>query len=463
MNVVHLVVERSVCVGCGICAGLCPAGALAMEFNVCGEFVPVEKEGCITRCTICLRCCPASGDNANEDMLAKDLFALVPGVNFNQILGYYTANYVGSVADQKERLMSASGGLGFWLLWQFLQSGMADSIICAGRGNDQENLFQYTIFTDLSSDKLVRGSVYYPMECSAVIRAVLEKPGKYLIVCLPCVAKAIRLAQKARPVLKDRIIAVVGLVCGQQKSKVYTKFLASLAGENDRPKKVGYRGKDATQPANNFFFSLRDQSGAERRIYWREGASLAWTNHWFTMSGCSYCDDVFAETADVVLMDAWLPDYDTDHRGTSIILPRSSFIDTLLREGCRRNELTLAPIPIADIIASQDGAIKKKTSDLSYRLYKKHRKEGWCPNKRISPSKMVSLFRRKEIDLLDKMQELSRLFASIGNNTFFAEEVQKEMQPLLQRLHVYRRFSRLESLAYRVLRKLFRIILGRST
>jgi len=440
-----------------MCAGLCPAGALSMEFNACGEYVPVENEGCIPGCKICQRCCPALGDNANEDMLAKNLFASLPGVHFNKTLGYHTSHFVGSAADEEERLMSASGGLGFWLLRQFLQSGMADSIICAGRGHDQEKLFHYTIFNDLSSDTLVRGSVYYPMECSAVIRAVLEKPGRYIIVCLPCVAKAIRLAQKVKPVLRDRIIAVVGLVCGQQKSKAYTNYLASLAGTDDRIEGVRYRGKDSAHPANNFFFGLKDSSGTERRVYWREGASLAWNNHWFTLPACNYCDDVFAETADAVLMDAWLPNYDKDYRGTSLLLSRCSAIDTMLLEGCTRKELVLAPIPIADIVNAQDGVIKKKTSDLSYRLYKRQCREGWSPNKRISPSKKISFFRRKEIDLLDKMQEKSRLLASSCNKKpFVVDAVQREMQPLLQRLHVYRRFSRLENLAYRILRKLFR-------
>lgn len=30
---------------------------------------------------------------------------------------------------------------------------------------------------------------------------------------------------------------------------------------------------------------------------------------------CNYCDDVFAECADVTCMDAWLPEYSQDHRG----------------------------------------------------------------------------------------------------------------------------------------------------
>lgn len=41
INVIDKVVHKSLCIGCGVCAGLCPNHALRMEFNAYGELNPV--------------------------------------------------------------------------------------------------------------------------------------------------------------------------------------------------------------------------------------------------------------------------------------------------------------------------------------------------------------------------------------------------------------------------------------
>lgn len=38
---------------------------------------------------------------------------------------------------------------------------------------------------------------------------------------------------------------------------------------------------------------------------------------------CDFCDDVFAETADIALGDAWLPEYVQDGNGTNVVVTRN--------------------------------------------------------------------------------------------------------------------------------------------
>ncbi|MPN28404.1 hypothetical protein SDC9_175845 [bioreactor metagenome] len=47
VNVFDLVVQNNLCSGCGVCAGVCPAGNLAMEWNERGEYTPSDQGRCI--------------------------------------------------------------------------------------------------------------------------------------------------------------------------------------------------------------------------------------------------------------------------------------------------------------------------------------------------------------------------------------------------------------------------------
>ena len=46
-----------------------------------------------------------------------------------------------------------------------------------------------------------------------------------------------------------------------------------------------------------------------KQVLWNDGANIAFNNGYFQLPGCSHCDDIFAECADAVFMDAWLPEY----------------------------------------------------------------------------------------------------------------------------------------------------------
>ena len=128
----------------------------------------------------------------------------------------------------------------------------------------------------------------------------------------------------------------MGLVCGQLKSKQYTEYLAALSGITPPLANVHYRGKSPEKPASNYYFSCTSKDGAMGKIFWDEGVAEAWTNRWFTLNACNYCDDVFAECADITFMDAWLPEYSKDYRGYQ---PGLGAISPITDNTCRRSQV----------------------------------------------------------------------------------------------------------------------------
>ncbi|KKH48338.1 Coenzyme F420 hydrogenase/dehydrogenase, beta subunit C-terminal domain [Methanosarcina sp. 1.H.A.2.2] len=407
-NVIEKIVNSDLCIGCGTCAGVCPQKALGIQFNNYGEYTPVQEKNCLNECGLCLKVCPFSDGNENETDIGTKLYGNIDGINYLFETGYYLDSYVGYAPNFRQS--SSSGGIVTWILTTLLKNNVVDYVICVSPQHNPDQLFKFETFSDVNSVLNSSGSVYYPVEMSEVIQKVLKVPGRYAVTGLPCFIKAIRLATQKNRKLRERIVFTIGLVCGQMKSKNYTKYIAAIAG-NDSLKKIQsvyYRGKSPDKPASNYYYKFIDEHGSQHKIFWNEGVSEAWVNRWFTPNACNYCDDVFAELADVTFMDAWLPEYSKDSRGTNIVLVRSPKVLNIIQEGIEKAEINVSKISVEKVIQSQAGVIELKRKQLSYRLYLAEQKGLKTPEKRVNASKDIGILKRREIKLKAKMQEESK-------------------------------------------------------
>jgi coenzyme F420 hydrogenase subunit beta len=395
-----------------------------MAWNRFGEYNSSEVKPCTTDCGLCQKVCPFGDPEEDEGTIGERLYGAAPGIQHRSETGYYLAAYVGH--SEKHRPTSASGGVATWLLETLLSDDIVDHVICVAPTGDPERLFEFKVFSTPNEVRTGAGSAYYPVEMSAVIRAVLETPGRYAIVGLPCFIKAVRLAQRSSAKLRERIVVTIGLVCGQMKSKHFTDYIASLAGVRGTVIGVRYRAKEQYQPASNYHYNFTTKGGEERKIFWDEGISEAWTNRWFTPEACNYCDDVFAECADVVCMDAWLPEYSRDSRGTSLVLVRSPAVREVLEQG---QGVRLDPIPVERVVQSQSGVVAVKRRHLAYRLYLD--REG-APKKRVAPARPKNPLLQQEVVLKERMRIMSHDRWATGLTD--AEKFRDGMRPHLKRL-----------------------------
>jgi coenzyme F420 hydrogenase subunit beta len=449
-TVIETVVQNSLCIGCGLCAAFCPQGVLAMEWNRYGEYNPVEMTPCTTECGFCLKVCPFATSGENEDTIGERLYGALPGIQHRSETGYYLTSYVGY--SEKHRPTSASGGMATWLLEALLAERIVDHVICVAPTGDPEKLFAFRVFDTAEEVRTGAGSAYYPVEMSEVIRQVLEVPGRYAVTGLPCFLKAIRLAQQRNKKLRERIVVTVGLVCGQLKSRHFTDYVAALAGVQGEVTAVRYRGKSPDQPASNYHYVFTAADGEEQRIFWNEGISEAWTNRWFTPRACSYCDDVFAECADVTCMDAWLPEYSRDSRGTSLVLVRSQAMREMVERG---QGISLDPIPVERVIQSQAGVVAIKRQHLACRLYLDPQ---GVPEKRVAPERPKNPFLRQEVVLKERMRVLSRDRWGAGERD--GKHLREAMGQDLRRLTAGRQISKIITFPVRTLRYIWRKVGG---
>ena len=252
----------------------------------------------------------------------------------------------------------------------------------------------------------------------------------------------------------------IALTCGQMKSKYYTEHLATLAGTVGASSRVHYRGKNQQKRASNYYFSSLDISNKSHKLYWSEGPNIIWTNRWYTPSACDYCDDVFGETADISVMDAWLTEYVTDARGTSLIITRHDKIDKIISEAIAKKNLGGEKIDIGKVIESQQGVLDVKRDKLSYRLHLAEEEGLRVPKKRVKPSSKLNFFVKKEIELKREMQRESKRLVE-ENEKVDIEKLNEVMVPLLTRTKTMQKIYQRVILPKRIIRKIVKIIKGK--
>lgn len=419
-------INNKLCVGCGICAGICPQKALIMQFDINGEYIPFKENICLPTCGLCMNICPFNDKNMNESEIGKVLFGELDGIKYSEEVGYYLDLFVGYSEQFREK--SASGGIGTNILKNLLENKIVNYVVCVTPQTDNSKLFKYEIFEDVNSVISSSGSVYYPVELSDIVRVIIEKPGNYAIVGLPCFIKGLRLATFHNSKLKKRIVYMIGLVCGQTKSKLYTAYLSELAGVGGELQKVYFRGKSIGEPASNFYFYCQNKNGDEGKLYWDEGVSEAFTNRWFTPNACNFCDDVFAELADISLMDAWLPEYIENQKGTSLVIIRSpeilNMFNKIMGMDIRANRISLDKIKV-----SQKGVLDFKRDHLPYRLHQLYKNNKISLKKRYESNSKLELLQKEQMTIKTKMQaKSSELFFSCYNNKKFdVDNFKREM------------------------------------
>lgn len=412
MNVVELIVKNDFCIGCGVCAGMCPSNNLYMKWSNKGELVPKSKDICKKNCSACLDVCPFNNHDINQDDIANILFSKNHKINYDIYTGYYLDCYVGFQKDEKKRLISASGGLATSFLASLIEENVVDKVIAVGIFEDNDRMFDFKILSNSDEVYSCAGSAYYPVEISLVLKKILKEneENNYAVIALPCVVYALRLAMEKFPKLKRKIKIIASLTCGQLQNRFCTELLALESGiKVNELSMIDFRRKSSSNSASNFLQIPVDKQANEGipQPYNKLPFHL-WHYRYFTQNACNFCDDIFGETADITFMDAWLPNYVKDYRGTSLVIVRNQLINDLIKTEIKEKHIKLDNIDILSIIKSQSTPVYKKREILAGRLYLVEKLSLWHPKKRINSNKDIYFNNKEYIELTAQIQEESK-------------------------------------------------------
>ena len=386
-NVYEKVVKQDLCVGCGICAGVCPNDKLKMKITSQGGYAPYLEDLCPPKCSLCLEVCPFEDHKEDEDSIGKTLFGNLETIRHVSETGYFLQTYVGYVSNPEHRWKSASGGVATWFLKTLLEEGIVEHVICVTPNTDPNCLFKFEVISEPEQILRSAGSAYYPVEISECLKIVLKNPGRYAVIGLPCFIKGFRFAQMKIPKLKERILVCAGLTCGGLRTRGFAEALIRKMGLSpNEVNRIAFRVKEKDKPATNFSIVIYTEENS-KSIEWMAFPWYPWMLGMFKLRACNFCDDIFAELADITFMDAWLPEYSNDPAGTSLVITRSEIADRLIQQGIIKGALHLSPIPVNKVIESQLPLIKMKRQSLAERLWIEKRKGTPIPRKRVTPRK----------------------------------------------------------------------------
>lgn len=378
------IVSSGMCIGCGICVA--QSAGTSMKFDAFGQLKPQGPSHWFRNPSESFsNTCPFSPEAKNEDDISAALF---PALSRHPSIGHYKTNYVGHVSEDDFRMQGSSGGMVTWVATELMRKGLIDGVahvVATETPQTEERFFKYRISRIVQEVREGAKSRYYPVELSEILRTIKDIPGRYAIVVIPCMVKAINLLRRNDPVYRERIRFTLGLFCGHMKS---TRFVESMAWQMkipvDQIKKVEFRNKYPERPANWYNTKLTLHNGREYTKDWWHLKDGDWGAGFFMNSACNFCDDVVAETADVSFGDAWIEPYASDGKGNNVIVVRSSEIDEIITAGIMENRLKLEEVNAEFVGQTQAAGLRQRREGLVYRLTLL--KPAVTPVKRITPN-----------------------------------------------------------------------------
>ena len=345
---IRLVVEQDLCTMCGACIGLCPLDCMHFKDDDTGLYPEIDFDRC-TNCGVCYMTCP--GHEVNFAQLGK---SFLPMASPNTYIGPYIHCYVGYAVNKEIRKRGSSGGLVSALLIYALESGRIRRALVTKMSENSPLETQPFVATSRKDILSAAGSKYAPAAVGAGLRSVLKGSGDFAIVGLPCHIHGIRKAQLFNAKLREHALTI-GLFCCYGKTFQSTeKILQRLNVEKADVQRIDYRADG--WPG---VFRLTLKNGEIYSIPYND----AYSNQFAPMR-CTVCSDMTAELADISCGDAWLPEYEEETIGMSIVVARSARGDELVQQAIAAGMVKLEPVSAEKVFESQESAIRLKKQQI---------------------------------------------------------------------------------------------------
>ena len=409
------VLQQNMCIGCGACSVISnnkvpvTLNHLGLEVADASKVRNLNEEEFERVDSVC----PFSDNALNEDELDAPSPSAM-SMSHDQVVGRYTSMFAGRRTSEDQVVGSSSGGLTSWLVDQLFKNDKIDAVLHVGRSEGCESLFEYRISTSIAEVEAHRKSNYYPTTLASVLSKVKTAGFKRVaVIGVPCFIKAARLVARQEPSIGQSLRYFIGLVCGHMKSRAFAEANAWQLGVHpDDIEKVDFRKKIPGRNVGQYHFSvIGEGDNTERSAQPTSLIGGNWGHAFFQPNACNYCDDIYAETADVVFGDAWLPKYRSEWRGTNIVVVRNPEFEAIFEEGQLSNEIHTEELSLNEVIQTQFGGLSHRQQGLAVRVKDDRSNGEKYPSKRVDPDKVNLPFWR--VELLRQRRKMSQMSSEV--------------------------------------------------
>lgn len=323
------------CVGCGICKGICSTNAINLKVSNGIFTVNFDYSRCV-ECNLCINVCPALHNFYRKKPTTYDVLGRIEKIFF----GYSTDNSI--------RYNAASGGVITSLILYLLRKKIVDKVFVTKMDG-----FTATSFLTNNENDVVsaQGSIYFKTFSLRILNKLLSnlKKGKRIcVVCLPC---QITVLKKVLRGFMDKLY-FISPICSHVNEFWYLQHIIDkYLPKNAKPLAIGPR-KDGWPGEIKIFFNSKDalkELAIPSPKFW---GILPMLNISSPL-GCLLCTDHLASSADIVTGDAWHPKFEGKNSpGVSIIITRNPRALRLVEEAIKE-DIYAEEINLQDLLITQ--------------------------------------------------------------------------------------------------------------
>ncbi len=297
------VVSSGLCTRCGACAGICPKGAVRLVAEE--NYFPRISSDC-TFCGLCLKAC--GGWEVNSSALGERLYGRC--LTFREdAIGPIKYSEAGFSQDDQVRKNGSSGGLVSQILLDLLAVGSIDGAVVVGFTDEMPPRPLAMVARSREEILGASQSKYCLFPVAHVYREIVDTPGRYAVVGLPCQIHSLRKWQEVNVNLRNRVVLVIGLFCHLNlEPSVVGDLLKIKRIDPLRVRKLEFRGGE--WPGGIRATLENDQIIPLHPGDIKDGA-FNYLKFLYGASRCRLCTDFSAELADIAISDPWL----RNHRG----------------------------------------------------------------------------------------------------------------------------------------------------
>ncbi|MEI0799464.1 glycosyltransferase [Brachyspira intermedia] len=363
-NVIDEVIKKDMCIGCGICANVCPHKCLDIKLNKYKEYNPYFNHNKCTNCGICLKYCPHSQINILKEL---DKVKQNPEYYGTENSKYYVAHDI----EDSNRIKSASGGIVTLIAKYMLENKIVDGIIHGEMVENNRNGIHYQACISNTIDEIDnrRSSFYFAFTFDNIIKQLKNSKGSYLFIGVPCIIRAVKKLINENKSYQNIKIFTIALSCSHNVNGLFTDYLADSLNIDKKEKyKVNLRYKDKSMiDANNFLNAYIGRNFLIKENRFKTIFTDTWRSYYFAMNVCNYCSDFWGKYADVSIKDAWGRWANEDRLNKSIVISRNTLINEIIEKD---KNIFYEKLDLEEMVNSQLITIVYKQIEAENKLYK---------------------------------------------------------------------------------------------
>ncbi|MBK8944254.1 MAG: Coenzyme F420 hydrogenase/dehydrogenase, beta subunit C-terminal domain [Ignavibacteriae bacterium] len=343
--------NKNLCTRSGTCVGACPEKALVIG----KDFYPEINEDLCTSCGICADICP--GEKVNFKELTEITFG--HSNDADTFDGEVIKTVVGYSSDNRIRGGGAGGGVITGLLWDLLKRKVVDGCIVT-RMNPNKPYYG-EVYIARTYEELLESqqSKYIVIPVNEVFKEIRDLPGKYAMAALPCQIHGIRLMEKIKDPVVQKIELVIGLFCAAAMEPFVA--LEMMEMKNVDPNDITtFNFREGSWPGH---IRATLKSGEKVNMHYsnfKDGA-INYMTQLYSPFRCQTCIDGSSEFSDISVSDAWT----RDETGKYIFESQSKMLI--------RTEKGLRALNNA--VAAGSLVVEDVTKNKNYQTHKLHRRK----------------------------------------------------------------------------------------